>query len=492
MGDHENIEIHLLSDPSADAENHGLVDIPLYNSGTTKIPADLIARKPNAYKPRTISLGRIHFGKSRVKNYEEKKKQLRQDRFPYRDRHFKELVDSMKGNLSRIRQWYPISDSFQEPKKFAWMMAQDGIFLLQFLREISPISKDEISVNLANIRGLTDPEGFRNLKKNVNRKIQEQLHALTNQEVHEDILKLQNQIPLFVLKMIIRWEENTYEAVRQTMPQQEESEEKKTMLQDIMLQARRGTNQNLEIILRRAWHNLSPFDVKEESLMLHEDTAHILGYVYENILGEGTDHTQYNGEGNQKKTLPTAVDLDNKGVKFAVYSGPLNKIRFDRNTWTFHLPRIEIAERTDAVMRNLVAFELFGCEVPTKPIKCYVELMDQLINKAEDVEVLKNRGIIHHHLGSDQEVADIWNKMREGHGQTGKYGPIDIAIDEVIKFNGSYKIWFSEGVKKFFSKPWLVVSFIAGFIVVITAILQTIFSLLQFYQSLKKSIIFMS
>lgn len=361
---------------------------------------------------------------------------------------------------------------------------------------------DERSVNLAESQGWADQEGFPNLETNVTRKFQE--HALTNQAVQEDILKLQNQIPLFALKMIIQWEEQTYQAVKtmpqqkegkgkdkmpqqeerkekDKMPQQEEHKEKETMPQDIM-QARTGTNQNLHIILERAWHNLSPFDVGEESLMWPGDNAHILGYVYENILGQSPDLTQYKGKGNRKKILPgRALALHNKGVKFAAYTGPLHKIRFDRNTFTFHLPKIEFAERTDAVMRNLMAFELSGCEGQAKPIKRYVELMDQLINTDEDVEVLKNRGIIHHHLGNDQEVADIWNRMREGHGQNGKYRPIDIAIDEVIKFCSGRGIWCSEGVKIFFSKPWLVVSFIAACIFVITAIVQTIFSGLQLH-----------
>lgn len=439
-----------------------LKDIPLYESGLTQIPDALIARKPNAYKPHTISLGPLHFDGSQLEYDEGKKKQLLQDRFPYRVRHFEELVDRMKENLSRIRQWYHISDSFQEPGKLGSMMALDGIFLLEFLREIS---LSDYGTSISSFR--------------------EQRHAFTNQEVQEDILKLQNQIPLFALKMIIQWEEKPYQAVT-TMLQQEEGNEKIKMLQDIVLegilfQARPATNQDLDTILKRAWRSLSPFDVEEEQLISPRENAHLLGFVYANILGKSTDPTEYNGERNQKKTLPTAVVLDNKGVKFAVYSGQLYKIRFDRNTWTFHLPRIEIAERTDAVMRNLMAFEFLGPDDRTKPIKCYVELMDQLINTAEDVQVLKNRGIIHHHLGTDQEVANIWNKMRDGYDQKGKYGPIDTAINEVINFYGSYRVWFSEGVKKFFSKPWLVVSFIAGCIIVITAIVQTIFSGLQLH-----------
>eukprot|EP00253_Pinus_taeda_P019659 PITA_19659 len=391
-----------------------------YTSGIHQIPPDLIRRKPKAYKPHAISLGLFHFDPSQFsdshfEDHVKKKEQLLLDRFSYGVSHLNTLVASItsKDNPS-IRQWYgiPNSETFQEPQKLGQMMALDGIFLLEFLREIS-LSDYERSTS----------------------SFLEQRHALTNQEVLEDILKLQNQIPLFVLKMIIQWEE------------QKEGEEKETP-PDIIPEARRGTKQDLDIILKEAWHRLSPF-VRVEPRIFPGENAHILRFVYENILGEGKDLTQYKGEGNEKQKLPGRAGLlDKKGVRFAAYHGPLHRIRFDRGT--LHLPTIEINEGTDAVVRNLMAFELFGCKGQAKPMKCYVELMDQLINTAEDVEVLSTSGIVNHHLGSDQEVADIWNKMRKGHDPNGKYGPIDSAINEVINFNRSYRrIWRSEGLKIF-------------------------------------------
>eukprot|EP00253_Pinus_taeda_P010200 PITA_10200 len=395
---------------------------PLYRSGIPRIPNGLIDRKPRAYKPHAISLGPLHFGPSQFsdshfEDHVKKKEQLLLDRFSYGVSHLNTLVASItsKDNL-RIRQWYGIRDSetFLEPQKLGRMMALDGIFLLKFLREIS----------------LLDYEGSTS-------SFREQGYALTNQEVLEDILKLQNQIPLFTLKTIIQWEE------------QKEGEEKE-MPPGIIPEARRGTKQDLDIILKEAWHRLSPFVQVEPRIFPGED-AHILGFVYENILGQGTDLTQYGGGGNKKQRLPERAGLlDKKGVKFAACAGPLHKIRFDRIKGTLHLPTIEINEGTDAVMRNLMVFELFGCKGQAKPMKCYVELMDQLINTAEDVEVLSRSGIVNHHLGSDQEVADIWNKMRKGHDPNGKYGPIDSAINEVINFNRSYRrIWRSEKMKIF-------------------------------------------
>jgi hypothetical protein len=56
---------------------------------------------------------------------------------------------------------------------------------------------------------------------------------------------------------------------------------------------------------------------------------------------------------------------------------------------------------------------------------CYVDLMDRLIKTAADVEVLRNGGIIHNRLGTDEEVANVWNGMREVMGK-GEYEPIEV------------------------------------------------------------------
>eukprot|EP00253_Pinus_taeda_P014040 PITA_14040 len=493
--------------PKAD-EPTPYLEIPLSESEIIRIPAEMLHHKPEAYEPDTVSLGPLHFGQSHLRKSEQIKNQLLSRRFPYRVSDFQKLVDRMMQDqfITRIRQWYyPNIDSVDEAGKLGSMMARDGIFLLQVLRELSPMSEFERYLSFTEIQLFADLEYIFNLEKKATRQFQLLLQPL---RVQEDIMKLHNQIPLFALNKIIQWEEETYQTMTQTMLQQKAGKGKDKMLQqkpgkekdkihqqkagkenekmlqdmmlqDIILQARTGTNQDLNSILRKTLHSLSPFpDMHdwEDSLIIPE-SSHILGFVYRSIVGssDSTDCTQSNEMRKNKRDLPaTAVVLDNRGVKFAAFKGPLKKIRFDGNTWTFHLPRIEIDNRTDTVMRNLLAFELYICDEQMKPIKCYVELMDKLIDTAEDVQVLKNYGIIQHHLGTDQEVANMWNDMRKGHDNSGQYGPTDTAIDNVIKFHRSYRIWYAECIRKYFSKPWLVVSLIVGCIFVVTSVLQTI------------------
>ena len=77
--------------------------------------------------------------------------------------------------------------------------------------------------------------------------------------VQTDIMKLENQIPMFSLQMILQWQA--------------------------------GTDLDLKSILRHVWHTLSPFLYKRDRLDSHvlagtslRPHSHLLGFVYENLL----------------------------------------------------------------------------------------------------------------------------------------------------------------------------------------------------------------
>lgn len=104
-------------------------------------------------------------------------------------------------------------------------------------------------------------------------------------------------------------------------------------------------------------------------------------------------------------------------MKFAAHKGLLNEIRFDGRTCAIHFPTDELDSRACAVMRNLLAFEAFSYRDKEKPLKCYMDLMDRLIRKAADAELLGNAKIIQSRLGSDEEVASLWKNSGEESNQ---------------------------------------------------------------------------
>lgn len=97
---------------------------------------------------------------------------------------------------------------------------------------------------------------------------------------------------------------------------------------------------------------------------------------------------------NRDLALPTAVELKRREVKFPAYKGLLNEIRFDGRTCTFHLPTVELDDRANAVMRNLLhSRHLFTRE--TAELCGFDGPLDQ-----------QSRGRVNScHSGTDEEVA---------------------------------------------------------------------------------------
>lgn len=452
MDDHQKIDLLFMDDQRIDLLPTGKAEDEdqTVEGRVFRVEDDMPTLKPKgASVPQVVSLGPFHYGKPQLAKYETFKNKLpdiladRPGRPP-----FVKLVEDMIHQSVKIRQWYksfhvcPDTD-----EELGWILARDGLFLLRFLRKIFTRDWD-----------CDQATRFFFLQNQQPSEAEEDIMKLENQTVmfaavQEDIMKLENQIPMFVLQMILQWQA--------------------------------GTDLDLISILRHVWQTLSPFLYKRDRLDSHVLTAqsfrpdsHLLGFVYENTIrsSDPTDHTEHNRMWKKKRyiTLPSAVELRRKGVKFAAHVEHLNEIRFDAKTCTFHLPTIEMDDRTDAVMRNMVAFEAFVCKNETKPLMCYVDVMDRLINTAADVEVLRNGGILHNRLGTDEAVANVWNKMRKVMGK-GEYEPIDSAIDDVITFytNYEYIMICAEIKDKYFPRAWLVISTFAGLIVLLLSVLQT-------------------
>ncbi|XVF61239.1 hypothetical protein PTKIN_Ptkin08bG0114100 [Pterospermum kingtungense] len=74
------------------------------------------------------------------------------------------------------------------------------------------------------------------------------------------------------------------------------------------------------------------------------------------------------------------------------------------------IPRLLIHDGTKSLFLNLIAFEKCHLDC-SNDITSYVIFMDNLINSHEDVGYLHYFGIIEHWLGSDAEVADLFNRL---------------------------------------------------------------------------------
>lgn len=439
-----------------------------------RVRIGLRAEKPEAYNPRSVSLGCFHSREYELNEF--KCKNFPGSKLPNRDDELNKLSHKIiEVHGKDIREWYGPDQNYGycSDRELGTNIAQDGLFLLQFLCQVSR-------------------------KAAKNRKAPRYISQIKYYEVEEDIMKLENQIPLFVLKTVIEWEAQTYQWI---------------LTGDHVLKS----------ILRRAvWHKLSPFASPFVPISVPVNyKSHLLEFVYDNIIAgfkpvstgnskrhqvrkrhnvckrhQSLSHQVYSlsqqvlgfvykkvivlfesdSTGNDKRIdllLPRVEQLHERGVKFAKQKGHDLYVSFDRKTCTLKLPAIKMEDRTDAVMRNLLAFE--DTKNAEKPLTCYVVMMNRLIDKDKDVQLLRNKGIIHSDLGSDEEVAEIWNKMAKGLEKNTPYGSIDSVIDDVMTFYTSkYRILWAQFKEKHLSKPWLAVALIGGCISLVLSVAQTI------------------
>lgn len=174
------------------------------------------------------------------------------------------------------------------------------------------------------------------------------------------------------------------------------------------------------------------------------------------------------------------IELENAGIKFKGEGGIAN-IKFNDSSNTICLPRITINDSTEILFRNLIAFEM--CK-PSEgnDVACYVSLMDKLIDSEKDVALLRKRKIITSHLGSDAEVAELFNGLCKGvtvdlerafHGLTKKVHN---------KYNNKFRVQLAELVREYFSSPWKTLGLLGGIALLLLSIVQTIVAILALYK----------
>ncbi|KAF5956373.1 hypothetical protein HYC85_003598 [Camellia sinensis] len=126
--------------------------------------------------------------------------------------------------------------------------------------------------------------------------------------------------------------------------------------------------------------------------------------------------------------IPSMSTLCNVGVS----------IKFDKKKKKFYLPHLKLNVNSKVITRNLVAFEASISDFLV--LGRYTELMNGIIDTAEDAKLLKKKGIIEYSLKTDAEVAQLFNGITRSI-RPSKVPYIDIAIEDVNKYDfGTRKV----------------------------------------------------
>eukprot|EP01018_Ginkgo_biloba_P000840 Gb_37289 [translate_table: standard] len=171
-----------------------------------------------------------------------------------------------------------------------------------------------------------------------------------------------------------------------------------------------------------------------------------------------------------RENFRSVTNLKSVGIKFRNCNGGIRAIHFDIYNFILYLPHLRIDDRSEVLLRNLIAFEI-SSSMGDKPVTRYVHFMSNLLSTRKDVTILKNEGIITNKLGSDEEASQLLNLITKSLPSS-TFSPLDYAERQLnIHCKIKLQVLWAQFWTIDCSHPWLVVSFVgAALLLLMTAV----------------------
>ncbi|XP_059462748.1 UPF0481 protein At3g47200-like [Corylus avellana] len=390
-----------------------------------RVPQSLIDINGKSYQPRIVSIGPYHRGQPNLQMMEEHKWcYLRSLLSRTKEAKGITLEDYLKSihPLEKVARECYSETIHLGTDEFLEMMVIDGCFMIELFRKVDNTELFEPEDPLVTMSWIL-PFFYR------------------------DFLRLENQIPFFVLERLFEISKTP-------------DEESGPSLSLLAMRFFNNIMQRPDQVIERC-HNLKGLhllDLVRSSFIPHDEESpqqdvnapsHIIHCV--------------------SKLLRSGIKLNpGKAESFLV-------VKFRRGV--IEMPSITIDDFMSSLLLNCVAFEQCHNSRP-KHFTTYATLLDCLVNTAKDVEYLCDRNIVENYLGTEAEVARFINNL-------GKDVAFDINVcylsklfNDVHKYHGNtWHVQYASFQYTYFKTPWSFISAVAAFVLLVLAFLQTFYTI---------------
>ncbi|KAM7489072.1 hypothetical protein LguiB_026556 [Lonicera macranthoides] len=362
-----------------------------------------------SYEPEIIAIGPYHHRKENLKMMEQYKIRYLRSLIERERKDISTFVASFRTLEPEIRACYAERLS-QNEDQLIKMMVVDGCFIIELLRKFSDPSLRE--------------EDDRVFRMN---------WMLTS--LQRDLLLFENQLPFFVLCKL-------YDLIQ-------------------------GENRHVKLVddAMLFFNNILPGKGNRQFVNgdLKNNYTHLLGLVHDEWLPSFNraslhGHSENMEERVKWEFIGRATELREAGIKIQKVEGKLFDIDFENKT--LKIPPLTIEDRTESILRNLIAYEQYDEYYPHFNFVCdYVKFLDCLIHSPKDVEILRQSGIIVNWKSNDEGVSTIFNHICES-----VVGPSKRDFCYIRTFNRINKHcsqrcnrWMASLRRYYMSNPWAII-----------------------------------
>ncbi|PRQ20189.1 hypothetical protein RchiOBHm_Chr7g0225421 [Rosa chinensis] len=398
-----------------------------------RVPHRLRSVCEKAYTPQVVSIGPLHHGKETLKAMEEQKWRYLRCFIRRNNLSLKDCIKIVRDQETRLRSCYSEAIELQSDELISIILV-DAVFIIEFLLRYSYLELRNENDCIFGTPKMID-------------------------DVWPDLVMLENQLPFFILEHLFGL--NTFLAP---------SEDTDT-LDFGRLSILHLCHQFLNQDVRRIGGTLDNLKAVSE-----EEVQHLVDF-FRKLYIAPLFKPQSAGQPKQV-TAPSIEELHRAGVKFKFRSTKnLFDIRFKDGI--LEIPKLEISDSTELILRNLIAFE--QCIWKGNYISDYVGIMDQFVNTPKDVELLVHYGIVEHMLGGgNDELCTMINSLTTEvkiYPTKFYYGTV---CEDLNKFCSL--LWHKRMANlrhNYFNTPWKTISFIAAVFLLIFTAVQTICSIIS-------------
>ncbi|KAK4285200.1 hypothetical protein QN277_001930 [Acacia crassicarpa] len=389
-----------------------------------RVPYIIRHLKKEAYTPQFVSIGPFHHGNKSLQ-YMERSKQKFFKRFTQRAKSsWQGLVPFVNNLVPNVRASYSETINLTQQELVKLILMDAGFIIELFIscynETFGPSNNDKLS------------------------------QQWLDHSIREDLLLIENQLPFFIIEELFN---------------------------KASLKNHDGTR--LPPFLELAYHyfryyNVQLLEPKPQVEVKH--FTHLIRLFYlrdkmpkrDSFCNERSHILSYNANALQEAGIKLKPSEDKCFLNLKL-SGHK----------TLEIPHVSVDACAALVFRNVIAFE--RCHCPHEAyITDYALLLDLLIDTSKDVDLLVKKKIVNHYLGDSHKVASLVNGLWVNVGQSkfnSEYRDIckglnDFCGDSCMRRKATLR-------RDYCNTPWRTVASVAGSILLVLTIVQTIFSILQ-------------
>ena len=417
------------------------------------------------YEPRVVSLGPIHYRNPKYQLGEKYKFVLACEFIEASGKTKEEVYNKIKEKIDELRKCFEeeVTKEYDD-EELTWLLFVDGCAILQFI--YCTANDDEFEgLNIKN-----DSVAFG----------------------HQDLLLLENQLPYRLLKWLMSLSEKKKELEKSIedfikVHHQVPDDQQSCFLDWCCLKWlpsflwKRSKRRQEEFEKKES--SLSRNKPQEQTISVEGEPIHLLDLLRTRFLAnhDGQRVPKINRKKRKElnwQSYRNVQELQAAGIHLKRSQNSclsLCDLSFTTLFWCFGflwLPPLIVDDSTGPKFFNLIAYEMCPDFHNDYEVSSYISFLDSLIDEVNDVKELRKAGVLYNLLGSDQEVAELFNEIgTDLVPNTQIYSYVRSEIQKYYK--NKCLTWITQALHEHFSSPWTIIAFLGALLALALTVVQT-------------------